>query len=253
MSKTRFVAGTVVGAVVVATLTGTAYAATGGTFILGRANGASTTTSLSNSGGTALSLGGGLGKPALAVNNTVKVPRLNADLLDGLDSSQLQRRVSGTCLPGFSIRAVSATGSVTCDDQQASIVEDEAAIDDASTDSPGFGAAVCPDGYIAVGGGYVVGTSETSPVGIADVATPLTFEAADGSITELYVVSLRNVDGTAYTAGGTVTARCAYGNVSSTSAPALRRGASLRREGSGTSSNIDAELRARLEQWAAAR
>lgn len=253
MSKFGFAAGAVVGIVVVATVTGTAYAATGGTFILGRANGASTTTSLSNGGGTALSLGGGAGKPALAVNNTVKVPRLNADLLDGLDGSQLQRRVSGTCLPGFSVRAISPAGAVTCDDQQASIVSDDSAIDEASGTSPGFGVAVCPDGYVVVGGGFQVGTSDTSPVGIADVARPVTFQAPDGSVAEIYVVSLRNVDGSAYTAGGIVSARCAYGNVTDTSAPAVRRGASLRREGAPASSEIDEELQAKLEQWAASR
>lgn len=61
---------------------GTAVAATGGKFILGKSNTAGTTTSLTNKSGTALSLKSGRG-PALKVNNGRKVVNLNADKLDG--------------------------------------------------------------------------------------------------------------------------------------------------------------------------
>lgn len=93
--------------------TGAATAATGGTFLLGRSNTASARTGLTNTAGTPLSLYAKTGYPPLAVNSEVKVSKLNADRLDGLDSASLQRRVTGTCAGG-AVSAVGATGAVTC-------------------------------------------------------------------------------------------------------------------------------------------
>ena len=85
-------------------LTGLSYAATGGNFILGKSNSASSTTSLSATpaSGSALSVTNATsGLPAAAfkvttaapftVNSKTKVTNLNADLLDGLDSSVFAR------------------------------------------------------------------------------------------------------------------------------------------------------------------
>src|SRR3569832_1543832 len=66
---------------------GTAYAATGGTFLLGRSNVAGKTTTLTNKKGSALALNSALGAPPLKVNRSIKVPDLNSDLLDGMDQS----------------------------------------------------------------------------------------------------------------------------------------------------------------------
>jgi hypothetical protein len=82
--KTSFAAGALMALVLGS---GTAYAATGGTFILGKSNTAGATTVLSNANGTALTLNSKNGTPSLKVNRTTKVPNLNADLVDGLDSS----------------------------------------------------------------------------------------------------------------------------------------------------------------------
>jgi hypothetical protein len=66
---------------------GTAVAATGGNFILGKANTATSTTSLTNSKGTALSLSSTPTTPPLKVSNSVQVPNLNASELGGKTSS----------------------------------------------------------------------------------------------------------------------------------------------------------------------
>lgn len=83
---TAFTAGAIVALVLGS---GTAVAATGGKFILGKSNSATTTTVLTNTRGTALQLNSKAGTPALKVSNATKVPNLNADRLDGLDSGAL--------------------------------------------------------------------------------------------------------------------------------------------------------------------
>jgi hypothetical protein len=54
------------------------------------------------------------GVKPFTVNSSTKVGNLNADLLDGLDSPALQKRVTGTCAAGSAVRVVSANGSVSC-------------------------------------------------------------------------------------------------------------------------------------------
>jgi hypothetical protein len=88
-------------------LGGTSYAATGGNFILGKPNSAGSTTSLSapvagkalqvtntstGAGATGLGLSVASGHPPLTVNSGTKVAKLNADLLDGADSSAFLSR-----------------------------------------------------------------------------------------------------------------------------------------------------------------
>jgi hypothetical protein len=95
---------------------GTAVAATGGSLILGRSNSAAASTSIRNTGtGPALTLGTAKTTtvPFSVGSNQTKVPYLNADKLDGLDSTALQRRVASTCGSG-AVTAISASGGVTC-------------------------------------------------------------------------------------------------------------------------------------------
>jgi hypothetical protein len=91
-------------------LSGTTYAATGGNFILGNPNTASSTSSLSAPvagkalqinnlstapGATALGLNVASGHPPFATNSTTRVANLNADAVDGLDSSNLLQAIGG--------------------------------------------------------------------------------------------------------------------------------------------------------------
>jgi hypothetical protein len=89
------------------TLGGVGYAATGGNFILGQANTATTPSSLAapiaggkalqltntsaTGGSTALGLTVGAGKSPFTVNSSGKVTNLNADRLDSLDSTTFLR------------------------------------------------------------------------------------------------------------------------------------------------------------------
>lgn len=73
---------------------GVATAATGGSFILGHSNNATTLTILTNTAGTPLRLNAPAGVAPLIVNSTGKVPNLNSDKLDGLSSEQFQRKIT---------------------------------------------------------------------------------------------------------------------------------------------------------------
>jgi hypothetical protein len=112
-------------------LGGAGVAANGGNFILGHSNSASkgtvlsapvaggkalqvTNANTSNAASTALGLNVASGHAPFTVNSGVKVANLNADLLDGLDSSVFQQRVGGTCASGSAVSGVNMNGSVTC-------------------------------------------------------------------------------------------------------------------------------------------
>jgi hypothetical protein len=114
-------------------LGGTAYAATGGTFILGQANSATSGTGLTskNAGktlnltqqspkaaATALGLNVPVGRPPFMVNSNVRVDNLNADLIDGVDGSQIVRatgwfRESALTLADCNAPTTFATAPVT--------------------------------------------------------------------------------------------------------------------------------------------
>jgi hypothetical protein len=114
--------------------TGTAYAATGGDFKLGRANSAGRATTLTAPNSSALVLRSKAGLPSLRVNRAARVPNLNADLVDGVNSTSLARVVT--------VGTVIATG----------LVDDGDTPSDPSDDAI-VAVATCPPGSQVMGGG----------------------------------------------------------------------------------------------------
>jgi hypothetical protein len=72
------------------------------------------TNNQTTAGATALGLTVASGHAPFTVNSGTKVVNLNADKLDGLDSTQLQRRVTGTCAADSAVQSVAAGGPVSC-------------------------------------------------------------------------------------------------------------------------------------------
>jgi hypothetical protein len=95
---------------------GFADAATGGNFILGKANKESATASLSDSKGTPLALSAPAGKAPLAVNRNVMVSNLNAQYVGGLTANGLATGGEGFTMPetnapiNNSLTVVASTG-----------------------------------------------------------------------------------------------------------------------------------------------
>lgn len=112
---------------------GTALAATGGDFVLGKRNSAGTTTTLTSQRGPALSLHARRGAPALKVDSGRKVRNLNADRLDGLSAGSFARAGGKT---GFFVSTAAA------DDADGNGVNDIY-----------VALAVCPPGTQRTGGG----------------------------------------------------------------------------------------------------
>jgi hypothetical protein len=162
---------------------GTAYAATGGTFVLGRANKATTLTTLTNTAGTPLSLVGKTGAAPLKVASSTKVANLNADKLDGLDSKTFLRatgkaanadKLDGLDSSAFARIAPDSMGSVG---YGADLADGEDWDRDGSTDV--VAVAGCPAGYLLTGGGYDLTNPDPNVPGSA--AGPVLRSAADES------------------------------------------------------------------------
>jgi hypothetical protein len=101
---------------------GVAAAGVGAAVVLGRTNTADHGTTLVNTAGIPLALRAPATAPPLAVSSATKVSRLNADLIDGIDGSALQRRITGYCSPGTSVSTVSAAGGLVCAREPFSVI-----------------------------------------------------------------------------------------------------------------------------------
>lgn len=172
---------------------GTAFAATGGKFILGQSNTAGATSTLTNKNGTALALNSRAGTAPLKVNSGTKVARLNADSLDGKDSAAFAS-VSGK------------TGYVTAVGQWEDVDSD--GVYDAI-----FAFAECPAGTQLTGGGLADYTNtgvlvNSQPIGGSTWAVAVVAETTDNAAdVEAYAVCY-NPRGSV---PGAVTARMASG------------------------------------------
>jgi hypothetical protein len=159
---------------------GVAYAANGGAFLLGRSNSETATATLANGAGTPLSLVARSGYAPLKVNSAVKVANLNADRLDGIDSTQFLRstgvavnsaRLGGQPETAFA-RASATTGYVE-------------SVTDVGIDTNSDGIfdvytaiATCPAGTILTGGGaYAGGASDVFYTGPSQTGIPNTWQA----------------------------------------------------------------------------
>ena len=195
--------GWIVAVVLVLVGSGTAFAASGGTFILGRANSASSQTNLSNVGsGPVLSLSARTGQPPIAVSSSAgKATNLNADKLDGFDGAQFQRRIAGTCPTHYSIRAIGLNGGVTCDDQRTFVLE-------ATANDIGSASVYCPQtDYVPVGGSSGIDSQTSNGVAFATSSGIAT--DADGR--PYFFAVYRYPNGALFTGPVIVTVRCVYG------------------------------------------
>src|SRR6478609_285924 len=109
-------------------LSSTAWAATGGNFILGQGNGATTQTGLTGNlagralqltntntaaGATPLGLTAGAGRPPFVTNSGTKVPNLNADKLDGVDSTGFIKGVGSATAVAYPVNPGSQSPAFT--------------------------------------------------------------------------------------------------------------------------------------------
>ena len=128
---------------------GSAVAATGGKFLLGRSNTATKTSTVTNTKGTALSLRAPAGKAPLAVSNATKVTRLNADSVDGVSSENLARATNPTGIRSASSTAFESEEGVSGLDLLVAFAD-------------------CPTGSTVTGGGF----SDQSTSGLVVDSSP---------------------------------------------------------------------------------
>ena len=137
----------IAGAVTALTLGGgTAYAANGGSFLLGRSNTATAVTTLTSSTGTPLALRAKVGYPPLSVSSSKTVPSLSADLLDGLTSTSFLRS-TGKAADAEKVDGINGASIALTTGRTGVVYGSNTDVDHLAI------TARCPAGTIATGGG----------------------------------------------------------------------------------------------------
>ena len=150
-------------------------AANGNPLMLGKTNNATKITELKN-GGTPLKLTSKQGKAPLVVNSGKKVAKLNADSLDGVDSSAFLRSSAASSflavggkaadadkLDGASSESFALASGQTADVTAVATFQDA---DGNGTADSLFARAVCPAGTKVTGGGEVNSSSGFTVVSV---------------------------------------------------------------------------------------
>jgi hypothetical protein len=159
--------------VAVLTPIGAASAATAKSVMLGKSNKATTTTTVQNTQGSALSLKAPSNKAPLAVSNSVTVKNLSADKLDGHSS-------------GSFARSTGKTGTIAVLDGVAlcpagTVVTGGGGVPQASTDGISYSARAITDGGKTLNGWDAFATNDGSIIVIAECYSP-SGKAIPGSI-----------------------------------------------------------------------
>jgi hypothetical protein len=173
---------------------GVAYAANGGAFLLGRSNSETATATLKNTAGTPLSLVAKSGYAPLKVNSAVKVANLNADRLDGIDSTQFLRstgvsansaQLGGKPEAAFAL-ATAKTGYVESATDVGIDVNSDGIFEFYTAE------ATCPAGTVLTGGGaYAGGSGDVFYTGPSQAGKTNTWQAYSmGTPTNAYAVCL---------------------------------------------------------------
>ena|GEM_PF-2873554 len=99
----------------------------------------------------------------------------SGDVTLSADTTYLQHRVSGACLPGNYLKAINPDGSVVCATPSIQIVENFCQINVGQ--NSGSCSASCPEGYLLTGGGW---NSECGTDGGGNIDTDPLFVDANG-------------------------------------------------------------------------